>query len=590
MGTSNHIISKQVFEIELSGIDDSGQVVQSEITTMFYDQLQPAMERVLDQNCEDGDIIRIDKLVLDVGTIHHQQLEAEFTKAVIEKLNSRLTVLLFTPKHKNQLKVLNKHHTDPAVQTEVPEIISSGESLLSSVLFFLDTGHLPWFYTKGDRQSQRPGGLLLKLFDSIDDPVFWPLAKKLAQAVPFRRFIYQLTDKEIYLVIQNTVKRSPSVVSHRENILKLAAFSLSLLSVFQKLQIATLTGNAWRLKVWQIPTHWLFQHPQRVKETPEWLKQQIVVLLQLVADESIQTQNTFAIIEETASSCMPILRSNTSPTDPALITLLSAFVTQKPSWKTAVDRHPPKTPKHQNADGKTPLSPPETVKHRTISEQLSDNDTASDGSNVFREEEKLLQGVNAETLSFQEGDLKGEQLLADPVKIHPANNSESYYIGNAGAVILHPFIKFFFEKLGLTQNKEFLSEEARQRAVHLLQYLITGQSETSEEQLFFNKLLCGIVTNEPIVRGINITQVEKDECQKLLEHVIGQWSVLKKTSPETLRLTFLQRDGVIRKDMHNSGWKLTVKRTAMDVLLDKLPWGISIIKMPWNPYLIHVEW
>ena len=37
-------------------------------------------------------------------------------------------------------------------------------------------------------------------------------------------------------------------------------------------------------------------------------------------------------------------------------------------------------------------------------------------------------------------------------------------------------------------------------------------------------------------------------------------------------------------------WLLQIERKTMDVLLDNIPWSYTKIFLPWNPYLITVEW
>jgi hypothetical protein len=55
-----------------------------------------------------------------------------------------------------------------------------------------------------------------------------------------------------------------------------------------------------------------------------------------------------------------------------------------------------------------------------------------------------------------------------------------------------------------------------------------------------------------------------------------------------LRENFLKRDGLIRKKEND--WHLHVERKTMDVLLDRIPWGYSMVQLPWSTYFISVEW
>ena len=50
------------------------------------------------------------------------------------------------------------------------------------------------------------------------------------------------------------------------------------------------------------------------------------------------------------------------------------------------------------------------------------------------------------------------------------------------------------------------------------------------------------------------------------------------------RKSFLKREGTLTFDEKN--WKLNVESNPIDVLLKKLPWGISLIKFHWIDYII----
>lgn len=166
---------------------------------------------------------------------------------------------------------------------------------------------------------------------------------------------------------------------------------------------------------------------------------------------------------------------------------------------------------------------------------------------------------------------------------------DGIYIDNAGLVLLWPYFTAFFTKLGLVENNAFVSIDASHRAVHLLQYLVTGNEEAEpEHELLLNKILCGIDPAEPVSSDFIPTTAEKEECEQLLTAVIDNWSALKKISVHALRSTFIVKEGILRKDTGN--WILDIERQTIDLLIDKLPWGISIIKMPWNKELVYVNW
>ncbi|WP_373396428.1 contractile injection system tape measure protein [Algoriphagus halophilus] len=63
---------------------------------------------------------------------------------------------------------------------------------------------------------------------------------------------------------------------------------------------------------------------------------------------------------------------------------------------------------------------------------------------------------------------------------------------------------------------------------------------------------------------------------------------MKNTSVDGLRETFLQRDGKISRV--ENGWKLKVERKTVDIQMNKLPWGIGMIKLPWMNEMMFVDW
>lgn len=168
------------------------------------------------------------------------------------------------------------------------------------------------------------------------------------------------------------------------------------------------------------------------------------------------------------------------------------------------------------------------------------------------------------------------------------DDNEPVYTELAGLVILYPFLSDFFTALHLMEGKSFRDEGARHKAVHLLGYLATGAAEIQEHRLVFPKLLCGMSLANPVERMGVITEEEMEESEQLLDTVITYWKVLKSTSADGLRDSFLQRVGKLsRKD---DGWQLDVEKRTLDILLGKLPWGFSIIKLPWMTEMIFVNW
>lgn len=162
---------------------------------------------------------------------------------------------------------------------------------------------------------------------------------------------------------------------------------------------------------------------------------------------------------------------------------------------------------------------------------------------------------------------------------------------NAGLVLVAAYAPRWFGMLGLlqpAQARAFYDEAASGRAVHLLQWLVDGQTDTDEHRLALNKLLCGLPLAALAPLEIALHPREAETGQALLQGVIAHWAALGRTSVGGLRETFLQREGrLLRED---GAWRLRVAPRPFDMLLDRLPWGIGVIRLPWMPEPVHVDW
>jgi hypothetical protein len=161
-------------------------------------------------------------------------------------------------------------------------------------------------------------------------------------------------------------------------------------------------------------------------------------------------------------------------------------------------------------------------------------------------------------------------------------------VGNAGLVLVAPYMPRLFMMLGLSDERAFTSPQAAERAALLLQLMVTGEAAAPEPALVLNKLLCGIELALPVPRELAPTEAERSAVDGLLAAVIQHWKVLGTTSLAGLRETFLQREGRLQHaDEH---WQLNIEPRPFDMLIDQLPWGYATIRHPWMKEVLHVEW
>jgi len=167
----------------------------------------------------------------------------------------------------------------------------------------------------------------------------------------------------------------------------------------------------------------------------------------------------------------------------------------------------------------------------------------------------------------------------------PGNAADPLYIEDAGLVIVAPYLPAFFRKLNLIEAGKISDPTT---ALSLLHYLTFGALPQHEAQLVLPKILCGVLLETPADVATALSEEQLHEADELLGAVIANWSILKNTSVEGLRNTFLHREGAL--ELRNSEWSLRIQRTGVDVLLDHLPWTISLIQLPWMPHPLRTDW
>jgi len=162
---------------------------------------------------------------------------------------------------------------------------------------------------------------------------------------------------------------------------------------------------------------------------------------------------------------------------------------------------------------------------------------------------------------------------------------EGIYIDNAGVVIFAAFLPPLFKQLEIEKDGTIRNPDL---AAMIIQYCATGNPKIAEYELVLPKILCGIDIEFPVNTNAKITTEQMKEVDDMLLALIEHWSVLKNTSIDGLRESFLKRSG--RLSMENKQWLLQIEQRPYDMLLQQLPWSISMIKLPWMTNLLLTEW
>lgn len=164
-----------------------------------------------------------------------------------------------------------------------------------------------------------------------------------------------------------------------------------------------------------------------------------------------------------------------------------------------------------------------------------------------------------------------------------------FLIEDAGLVLLHPFLPRLFTATGLSAADGRLQRAHLPRAAALLHWLAVGRAEVYEFELGLAKLLLGLAPDAPlpIAAGL-LSSDDRAEADHLLQSTIQHWAALGHTSVHGLRQSFLQRHGLLRNG--TDGWLLQVEPRAYDVLMGRLPWSLSLVRLPWMAKPLYTEW
>ncbi|MEX6627296.1 contractile injection system tape measure protein [Tenacibaculum salmonis] len=198
--------------------------------------------------------------------------------------------------------------------------------------------------------------------------------------------------------------------------------------------------------------------------------------------------------------------------------------------------------------------------------------------------EKIV--ADLKKLTIQKQKETKEELVIEVIENETVEGT--IFIENAGMILLGPYISMLFERIGLIENKAFKNDECQQKAIYMLQYAVTGKTESEEQVLLLNKIICGMDIHIPLGFVVTLSTQEKDLVDSLLKAIITHWSAIGNTSVDGFRVSFLCRSGsiIVGKDT----FILTVEEKSYDMLLDQIPWSIGQLKLSWMEKLIDITW
>lgn len=552
-----HIIQRQTVWLDSLGRQPSFGV-QERVSVYCRHQLPGLLETLFDRLTDANTTIRLEQLTIDVGTLSPGQLEDELAQRIGEQLEQVLRELLIDTNSNTSV------HGNPGGGAGVVRIerLSRHERMAQMLRYFMQNGHLPvwadaddfrvggnWLQTSGAATFRRelmtllpenPAMLRRLVFHSTDEtlrlvafgPDSEPSAETIQQLLTATHALTQRalpTIREYYWqgVFTGVTANRPTLAD------SLLAFGIALFpdrlpTVFFRELLGKLTGH----------------HRTSESVQPGWTDSLVRELSRLVAGPSAKQTGREPLSRE------PYTEQNlTQVPDRAAYSANKS----RPNTTDAEPANPPPTTPHAFTDQPAPSTEPDATPPDPNSHATAD-------------------------------DRRGHR---------PAdrNADEGYelFVPLSGVVLLHPFLVTLFSEMGLlTTNRQWVDDLAAGRAVQMLAFLATGQDHCPEFDMPLLKLLCGLPFDAVVSPNMDLTDADRQYAVEFLDAVINHWNALGTVSPDGLRDAFLQREGKLVPA--DAGWRLTVERRTIDILISRLPWGFSMIKLPFMTDLLSVDW
>ena len=621
MSKAQHVIRRLTFEVYIPS-EEQGFNTQETISDLLNRILQSELEKLFDRLDDRSEVISIDRLEVDLGFIEENALEQDLPGKVNEHVEEKLRDLIISARMSNTGQVqVGEQKTSVSFKP-------ADTSKLELLLHFLQTGTMPWW---ANNEEKSVSVLIVKLLEESPAKLREALEKIFNNASYRKRFIYQLADPLIAEVMKLydrsfsgfaadsvndicTIHSRNSFTSLSSQSLRLACWSYFIQQAMEKNTGSRVTEKARHLRalitqlqpsgdalLFVIRKARQLQDEQMLRTSD--LADILVIAKKQASDEKTEEQDRRKPGRARGRSRKASIAGKEEEREKDN----GAEETSRKTAKENKKARKAKSLKTRKHDPATKSSDEEEIDGITVGEDaLIQNEPAKEGITKSAADKKDIRnnppdanapGNTGDELADaakkrSEKDLLQEQLkkafsIEDDEEITDVL-ADGIYIDNAGLVIVWPYLLPFFRKLELVNGNEFASEEAQHRAVHILQYLATGEETAAEEhELVLNKALCGIDPEEPVSSIISLSTAERNECEQLLDNIIANWAALKSISSSALRSTFLVKEGILKRE---NGWSLKIERTTVDMLIDRLPWGISIITLPWNKELIYAEW
>lgn len=626
MSQAKHIIQHQQFEIEIDQ-EERARAVQMQLSYLMRERLDGPLSPVLAEMTPNGTALLVDRLEVNLGEIDPfqggQAMIEKLVKAIRDQLQVQVEQLVSLPN---------------AGSRNVVEHLSPEESWARGILFFLENGVLPWWAEPLDETTQQ------EMFKRYGDKLWLSIKALLAkESLTRRRLLKQFSPTSILMILKghpcfSALQQINALLSSSKQ-----PGGAQLLERFWEISLIYLSQTAENAVSPAALIAYFYTQPIAGYQANTTVGDELLARIKAPVANSQQLDQLKQILLKQSNfdnrpgpnqaSTTAIQSSHVAKEKDAQVSTPSSLEDEKRGQPSKNKQD--KTIQEQGEEGKVnfaakpvdelvPTTDPKRLQVRLEADAESAMNARSSKPRHQNEEERKAEAIDPKD---QPNDRWPKQQLPPAIprieqrQDHKRSDrgitqhrpwhkpvtqgqkigrghlapkfrellEEGVFVHNAGLVILAPLIPSFLRKQGLVEDKQFVSVAAQERSIHLLQYLITGQTNTLEYELVLNKILLNWPLEQPIVSAVEMSNTEEAGAAELLDFVRSEWKALSNTSVERLQQLFLQRLSRLTFD-EDHGYHLIVEQQAMDLLLNKLPWGFGMIKLPWMQHFLQVEW
>ena len=469
--SKSHKIHKQVLDIELSDNNDTYNL-QNRVRDVFNDSLLSIIEQQLDELTPNGELLKIDKLEIDLGRF---DIGFDFERLLKDQLEKVFRESLVPIKQEIKSGTKKGIHKNVSNNSELVWTKNrEEESAMESLLFFLERGYFPW-----SSSSLASTGITSEWKTDLIDAVLEDKADVLHNWIRRRIDVLSIRQRVLSHFSLDQIKKLIEIPFLTE--LNLSQQSISvLLHEIESISDGTLklTKQKEKAILW-----YLFFILSKIQSSDRRKYLLLPTLIRALIMESPSFQiNGKKFFDEVRGNGEGIQQ------------LLAQFSELRIEVNKLKDELPPIF----DVDVK-PIKEKKLVslerwfaENKSI-EQLNELlplKTNEWYSNWVEYIKKVGQEEMKSEPFLDKEDLIIEELNTMEKESHTEENGIS--VTNSGLILLAYFLPYLFDHLGWLDEDRQLREDAQKKALSASQFLITGKEEVDESLLPLNKAILGI--------------------------------------------------------------------------------------------------